>query len=184
MVLNSASGRRRILVLVAAIFVLAGCGSRNKNEGPPCPDLNVLADAAKFTQFRPGEGHDITDIVLQGEITGYHGTCAYNKDKGLLTMTLQVQMVFSRGPAAQTRDVSTGYFIAVPSFYQKPEAKRVMPVKFTFANAADHIRITDNEVDVILPAKDLEKSIDKLGVYIGFQLDQSELEYNRRAKTQ
>ncbi len=99
-------------------------------------------------------------------------------------MTLQVQMVFSRGPAAQGRDVQTGYFIAVPSFYPKPEAKRVMPVKFTFANAADHVRITDNEVDVILPAKDLAKDIDKLGVFIGFQLDKAELDYNRRVKTQ
>jgi len=178
------SGLSRALVPAVLLVALGGCSVFGGKGLPPCPEVAVLADAAKFTQFRPGEGRDITDIVLQGEITGFHGSCAYNKDRGKLTLTLQVQMVFSLGPAAQGRDVKTAYFIAVPSFYPKPEAKRIMPVNFTFANAADHIRITDNEVDVILPAKDLAKDLDKLGVYIGFQLDQPELEYNRRPKAQ
>jgi hypothetical protein len=178
------SGLGRALVPAALALALGGCSIFQGKGLPPCPDVAVLADAAKFTQFRPGEGRDITDIVLQGEITGFHGSCAYNKDRGQLTLTLQVQMVFTLGPAAANRDVKTAYFIAVPSFYPKPEAKKVMPVNFTFANAADHIRITDNEVDVILPAKDLAKDIDKLGVYVGFQLDKTELDYNRRPKAQ
>jgi hypothetical protein len=174
----------RALVPAALALALSGCSLFGEKGPPPCPDVAVLDDASKFTQFRPGEGRDITDIVLQGEITGFHGACTYDRKRGQLTVTLQVQMIFTHGPAAPSRDVKTSYFIAVPSFYPKPEAKRIMDVKFTFANAADHIRITDNEVDVILPAKDLAKDIGKLGVYIGFQLDPDELSYNRKIKAQ
>ena len=174
----------RALVPVVLAVALAGCSAFKDKNAPPCPDVAVLSDASKFTQFKPGPGRDITDIVLQGEITGFHGSCSYNRDRKQLTVTIQVQMVFSRGPAAQGRDVKTAYFIAVPSFYPKPEAKKVMNVNFAFANAADHVRITDNEVDVILPAKDLSKDIDKLDIYVGFQLDQAELDYNRATKGQ
>jgi len=170
------------LAAAALSLALAGCSMFGSKGAPPCPEVAVLADASKFTQFRPGPGRDITDIVLQGEMTGFHGSCTYDRDTAKLTLTLQVQMVFSRGPAAQGRDVDTSYFVAVPSFYPKPDAKKVMDVKFTFKEGADHIRITDYEVDVILPVKDFLKDLPKMNVYLGFQLDKDELDYNRKLK--
>ena len=169
----------RLVLPAALVLALAACGNKSQ---PPCPDVNVLDDASKFTQFKPGEGRDITDIVLQGEIVGFKGTCAYDKDDKKLTVVMQVQMEFTHGPAATTRDAQVQYFVAVPSYYPKPQAKQVEDLKFTFANAADHVRITDNEVDVVLPVKDLSKDVDKMSIYIGFQLDQAQLDYNRSLK--
>jgi hypothetical protein len=178
------SGRRR-LGLVAAVAVLSfglgGCSVFSaKKAPPPCPEINVLADAAKFTQFRPGQGRDITDQILSGEITGYKGSCSYDKDTKKLTVTLQVQMTFTKGPAAPNNSAKAQYFVAVPAFFPKPAAKQILGVQFAFAANADHVQITDNEVQVVLPVADFGKDLPNREVYVGFQLDQDELDYNRR----
>ncbi len=178
-------GVRRVVVLAAVGLCLTGCGIfADKKTPPPCPEISVLSEASKFTQFRPGPGRDITDITLQGEITGFKGSCSYDKGEGKMTVTLQVSMVFTRGPAAQSREAQAEYFIALPAFYPKPEAKRVMGVRLLFDSAADHLRITDNEVEITLPMKDFAKDLPNRAIYLGFQLDPAELEYNRQTNTQ
>jgi hypothetical protein len=144
--------------------------------------ISLLADTAKFTQFRPGTGRDVTDVVLQGEMTGYTGSCTYDKDAKKLTVKLQVSMTFTRGPAATGNDAHIDYYVAVPAFYPKPEAKQTLGVQFAFEPPADHVRITDNEVDVVLPVADFVKDMPNREVYLGFQLTQDELDFNRRDK--
>lgn len=179
------SGLRRVLIAAAVPLALAGCSLvTGKKEPPPCPDVNILADTAKFTRFRPGPGRDITDVTLQGEITGYNGSCKYDKDDKKLTVTLQVSMTFTRGPAAAGTDAHVDYFVAVPAFFPKPEAKQVLGVQFAFAPPADHVRITDNEVQVVLPVADFAKDLPNRDIYVGFQLSPDELDYNRRDKRQ
>lgn len=177
------SGRRRVAI-VAAMAVLSlglgGCSALEKKQPPPCPEINILADAAKFTQFRSGPGRDITDVVLGGEITGYKGSCTYDKDSKKLTVTLQVEMTFTKGPAATSNVTHVAYFVAVPAFFPKPEAKQILGVQFAFAANADHVGITDNQVDVVLPVADFVKDIPNREIYVGFQLDPDELNYNRR----
>ena len=119
------SGRLRVAIVAATALLslgLGGCSTLEKKQPPPCPEVNVLADAAKYTEFRPGPGRDITDQVLQGEITGYKGGCTYDKDTKLLTVALQVQMTFTKGPAASADQMRSQYFVAVPAFYPKPAA--------------------------------------------------------------
>ena len=173
---------RRALLLAAATALLAGCSAFGEKEQSPCPDVSVLSEASTFTQFRPGTGRDVTDIVLQGELTGFKGSCKYERKERRLTVTLQVQMVFTRGPAAPDRNARAAYFVAIPGFYPAAQAKQVFGVSFAFPAAADHVRISDNEVDIVLPIKDPTKGLEKYAVYLGFQLDPDELEYNRRNK--
>lgn len=178
------SGLRRVLIAAAVPVALAGCSvlGVNKKDLPPCPEVNVLADTAKFTRFRPGTGRDITDVVLKGEITGYTGSCKYKKDDKKMVMTLQVQMTFTHGPAAAGAEARAEYFIAVPAFFPKPEAKQTFGVQFSFEPPADHVRITDNEVELTLPMADVAKDLPNRDIYIGFQLTPDELEYNRTNK--
>jgi hypothetical protein len=177
------SGLRRVLIVAAIPLALAGCSVfSKKKEPPPCPELNILAETAKFTRFRPGPGHDVTDVVLQGEITGYKGSCTYDKDDKTLTVTLQVQMTFTHGPAATSDTAHIDYYVAVPAYFPKPEAKQVFGVQFAFAPPADHVQITDNEVQVKLHVADLVKDLPNRDLYVGFQLSPEELDYNRRDK--
>jgi hypothetical protein len=177
------SGRRRVALVAATAALslgLGGCSIFSKKQPPPCPEINILADAARFTQFKPGTGRDITDTVLSGEITGYKGACSYDKDAKQMTVTLQVQMTFTKGPAAPGNDAKAQYFVALPAFFPKPEAKQVLGVQFAFAANADHVQITDNQVEVKFQVKDFGKDIPNREIYVGFQLDQDELDYNRR----
>ncbi|HEY1721459.1 MAG TPA: hypothetical protein VGG27_09470 [Magnetospirillaceae bacterium] len=177
------SGLRRALIAAAVPVALAGCSALGgKKEAPPCPEVNVLADTSKFITYRPGPGRDMTDMVLQGEIVGYKGSCTYDKDEKKMVMTLQVSMTFTRGPAAPGDDARAEYYVAIPAYYPKPEAKQTFGVQFSFQPPADHVRITDNEVELTLPLKDPAKDLANRDIYIGFQLTPEELELNRKDK--
>jgi hypothetical protein len=177
------SGLRRVLIVAAIPLALAACSVfSKKKEPPPCPEVNILAETAKFTRFRPGRGRDVTDVALQGEITGYNGSCKYDKDSKTLTVTLQVSMTFTHGPAATSNNAHIDYYVAVPAYFPKPEAKQVLGVQFAFAPPADHVQITDYEVEVKLPVADFVKDMPNRDLYIGFQLSPDELDYNRREK--
>ena len=68
---------RRIAALTALALPwgLAACGSDDPNEFPPaCPAAAILADGADLTRTN-GHGRDITDLVLDGRVTGMQGSC-------------------------------------------------------------------------------------------------------------
>ncbi|MCH7721637.1 MAG: hypothetical protein IH988_11735 [Planctomycetes bacterium] len=70
---------------LAALFCLVatGCGLFGGDDYvPPCPRAVVLADAQSVTEFRPGPGRDLTDILNEGAITDLAGGCEYNDDGG------------------------------------------------------------------------------------------------------
>jgi hypothetical protein len=169
----------RFAATLAAVAVVAACSSTPKKVPPPCPRVSILADAAHLTQFRPGEGRDITDVQLQAEITSYHGTCDYDWDKQIMTVSLQVGIDADRGAGAKERQANLSYFVAIPAFFPSADAKSVIPVPLTFPSNTDRIRYVDDQVDLAIPIKKLS-DMSKYEIFIGFQLDQDQIDYNRR----
>lgn len=179
---GSGGAATRAIILAALVPLLAGCGLFGSKKEPPCPRVSVLSDASNLTRFRPGPGRDITDVTLTAEITGFKGGCTWDNDKKILTVALQVEMDLRRGPAASGDEAEVTYFVAVPRLYPDPKAKMILPVKTKFPSGADRLHVMDNEVDVNLPIKDMNNDVDKDDIVLGLQLDQAELEYNRRRK--
>ena len=170
---------------LALALALAGCTTP---VAPPCPPVYILSDAKDITKYRPGPGHDLTDVLVHAEIVGFHGDCTYKKlekdDKQTgwdVNLTLQVIIEARRGPANATRKADLTYFVAIPHFYPSDQAKAEFPVSIQFPEGTDTVRTTDDPVNLTIPVgtKDL---IDKYEVYLGFQTTPEELERNRKEK--
>ncbi len=178
--------RRAARAGMAAVVLVLLCGcswfGERKPPQPDCPRVAVLSDAATLTRFRPGPGRDITDMVLSAQVADFNGTCHYDYDTQVLTVKLTVGLDLIRGPAAQGRAADIGYFVAIPAYYPKPQAKRVWPLKLQFPNGADRMHYEDEGVDIVIPIKNVKVDYPKIEIFIGLQLNQEELDYNRTHK--
>ena len=164
--------------LCGCAFALSGCKMFVKEEPPPCPRVSILADAASLTRFRSGPGRDITDVALQAKVADYHGECRYDKDKRIMTLALKVGFDVQRGAALREDKTSLRYFISVPTFYPYDGAKKVLTTEVEFPEHRDLMHVVDKEVELDFPVRSL-KELERYEIFIGFQLDPAELDYNR-----
>ncbi|HST75022.1 MAG TPA: hypothetical protein VLJ20_06600 [Acetobacteraceae bacterium] len=183
---SPSSARRiaRLLPTAALLAALAGCGAPLTSTFPPdCPRAGVLADAADLTRYRSAgqeagaSGHDLTDMVLDGQITGVSGDCT-RASRRELDVTVAVSMRLTRGPAARGPVDDVPFFVAVTE-NGKVLDKQIYHVAPGFSANADTVRLTSDAVSLNLPI-----STDKPGsaydLVVGFQLTPDEVALNRR----
>ncbi len=164
-----------ILVLVAA--ALSACaGPELPQFAPACPQTGILRDGADLTSFR-ADGTDLTDMVTDGRITGLSGKCSLD-DLTHLRTVLSVNLDLTRGPAAQGRDAAVTYFVSV-SKGDTILDKRDYTVGASFPRNSDHLRLTGDQIDLVLPVDDKTKG-GAYQVLVGFQLTPEQLAFNRR----
>ncbi len=182
-------GPGRLAGVALLAMLVSGCTAYEwafgKSERPPCPRVSVLAEAATVTKFRDGPGRDLIDILYSGEIGGVRSSCEYDIDddtgEGTLTVTVGVLINGARGPADRERAGIFEYFVAIPSFYPRPEGRGVFTARLEFPGNLTRNRIEDRPVDLTIPINGSSKGAD-FNVLVGFQLSREELEYNRRRR--
>jgi hypothetical protein len=162
----------------ASLLALSGCKVFVKEEPPPCPRVSILADAAKLVQFRPGPGRDITDIAYKVQVVNYAGSCFYDKEYHVMTVDLQVGFDAQRGAALSEDSQEIRYFISVPTFFPQPDAKEIFPLTLKFSKNAASLHVTDQDAKISIPVKSV-KELERYEVFIGLQLDEAQLDYNR-----
>jgi hypothetical protein len=177
----------RALGAAAALLVLGGtvAGCAQKQYGPPCPPVYLLADARHVTEFRPHSPHDLVNMVATGDIVGWKGACGFQPagdgKSAASTVALQVTVKAVRGPANKDRQAHFSYFVAIPAFFPKPQAKAVFDVTVPFPDGIDTVSQTDAPVALTIPVKSVA-DIAHTPIYLGFQTSPSQLRYNRRNK--
>jgi hypothetical protein len=165
------------LALAATGAALAGCARAVSNQFPPaCPHAGILADAADITRFRPG-GHDLTDMVLDGRITGVGGDCT-REDGRTLKVTVHASVQLTRGPAAKGPVEDVPFFVAVSENGQLLD-KQVYRIAPAFPRNSDTLSITTDDVSLTLPVSP-DKPGSAYDLVVGFQLTPDELATNRR----
>jgi hypothetical protein len=170
---------RRVAVTLGAGlglgFGLTGCSS-SEQFPPACPSVAILADAGDLTRYS-GRGQDLTDLVLDGRITGVSGECKRG-DNNVLDTTIKVSLDITRGPAAHGGAAEFAYFVAVTRNGVILD-KQVYPLRAEFPTNTDRLRLSSDEVQLLLP---IPKGLSGAAytVLVGFQLDQAELDLNRR----
>lgn len=165
-------------ILCGALVALSGCKAFVKEEPPPCPRVSILGDALKQVHFRPGPGRDVTDIEWKAEIKEYRGACFYDKSQQLMTVTLNVGIDIARGPALADGAHQLAYFIAVPEYFPLPEAKKTVPLTAQFDRNVTALHLVDHDVSIAIPVKNV-KEMERDELFLGLQLDEAELQYNR-----
>lgn len=173
---------RRLLPvgLILPLGLLSACSGElfERTEQRPCPPVLLESSTATLTQFRPGAGRDLTDVVLEAELVGYRGECQYDDDANTVTVDLALDMTASLGPAATERTQSLQYFVALPRFYPNARGKQVFETTLAFPESMNRVRYVGEELSIEVPMDPNESALD-YPIYIGFQLTHDQVEFNR-----
>ncbi|HUN51988.1 MAG TPA: hypothetical protein VMU42_12760 [Candidatus Sulfotelmatobacter sp.] len=167
-----------VFALGLAGFALSGCSWFDK--GPKvCPRVSILADAAQMTDYRPGGGRDVTDIVFQGEVSSVSAECKYDKDDKVINMTTTLTLVAERGAAPLKGDVNLPFFVAViDRKTQKVLNKNIFqsPVPFPPGHRRSGV---SEEISERIPVTAGHTIVD-YEILVGLQLTEEQLEINRK----
>ena len=166
-------GAALLLVLASG---LSACGSTAPQFAPVCPQTGILGDAADLTTFR-NTGTDLTDMVVDGRITGLSGKCTAIDPDHLRTI-ISVNMDLTRGPAMQGRDSDVTYFVSVARGDTILD-KRAYAVRVVFDRNGSRMRLTGDQIELTLPTPGKVTGAD-YRILVGFQLTPEELAFNRR----
>ena len=168
---------RKWALRVPAILALAALAGCNRGLVPPCPPVRVDSATATLTKFKDGPSRDLAEVEYQAEILGYKGQCVYSKDS--VRVTFDVDFAITGGPGAKGGSTPLYYFVAVPQFFPQLPGKRIMQVIHKLpAKAGAREVFTESSVSVRIPLKKDEAGA-SYDVYVGFQPDNEQLEYNR-----
>lgn len=165
--------------MVFIMLGVTGCGVfGEKRRALPCPNFLILGEAEDMTQFRAGPGRDITDVEFRAAIVNFRGTCEHTRS--VVEAEFFVEIVIRRGPANRSREASLEYFVAIPRFHPAPAGKKTFAVKVTFEANETRVFYRDEiALEIPLGSGEVGANYD---VYLGFQLDPEQLEYNRRRR--
>ena len=166
----------------AFALIVAGCTTQTVEQ--PCPAALVVVRAAEVTQFLAGPGRDLTDVVMEAEISELDGFCEMDLEadgSGEVQVDMTVLFEANRGPANDTRGGRFTYFVALLDVGQNILKKPLFDAEVTFPRNANRVRFTEN-IEVEIPLKAGEVAAD-YNILVGFQLTDGQAEYNR-SKTQ
>ena len=164
--------------MACVMLGVTGCGVFGNKRALPCPNFLVLGDAEKMTRFRAGPGRDITDVEFRAAIIDFRGTCQHTDST--VEAEFFIEIVVQRGPANRAREASFEYFVAIPRFHPAPAGKKTFPVKVSFEDKATRLFYRDEiTIEIPLASGEIGANYD---VYLGFQLDSDQLEYNSRRR--
>lgn len=156
-------------------LVISGC---NNSPPPPCPPVRVDNVTATMTKFEDGESRDLSDIEYQVEITGFQGECVFTGEK--VEVLLDVDFRVTSGSSAQAGPISFYYFAAIPQFFPQPEGKKIFEIQTQLAGGATNpVSLTESGVSIEIPVSK-DRPAASFDVYLGLQLNDDQLEFNRQ----
>jgi hypothetical protein len=158
------------------LALLAGCGVFDKEPPKPCPVVLVLKDAAEVVRYRPGPGRDLLDVAYRAGFGENKLECRYKGNR--LGVALDVEVVVERGPGAEAAEARIPYFVAVLNERQKVLAREVFEARVVFEEGRRR-GIAKEELTQRFRLEDFQTGAN-FEIVIGFELDQSELDENRR----
>ena len=175
----------RLAACLAAALALAGCqtvrdtlGSPEPNPGP-CPNTLSLYDAHRVVEIR-GEEPTFENVGFTGEILDVASRCRYtNREASPIDMAMAVRFAFGRGPAAEGRERTFNYFIAVTRRDSVVIEKQTFPITVRFDRGEDEVVVTEEFDSIRIPRAEADTSGANFEVIVGFELTDEQLEFNR-----
>lgn len=202
---------RAAIVLSIAMGVLAACGSTNgrtvelpggatpteasrepswldrmigndprPNQGP-CPLMGVLYDSSRVVDFAQPANERFANIEYTGEMQGVRGLCRY-VDADPITMSMEINMSFGRGPAATSDRQTYRYWVAVTRRGRAPIEKQYFDVDVRFPRGqavVDHVERIER---IVIPRANQDISGENFEILVGFELTPEQLAFNRAGK--
>jgi hypothetical protein len=177
------AGLSRIALAGLSLAVLSGCGALSglddrPNVGP-CPVAGVLYDAQRVVEIGEIERHE--NVGYTGAIEGVKGFCRY-VGKNPITMEVEVNFAFGKGPKAVGNERDYTYFVSVTRRDRSVLAKDLTTIKVKFPEGADIVRRKETIGGIVIPRASETVSGTNFEVVVGFELTPEQLAYNRSGK--
>ncbi|MBO6782148.1 MAG: hypothetical protein JJ899_02580 [Alphaproteobacteria bacterium] len=165
-----------------ALFVLTACQQpAPPSAAPECPQIAIVQDASELTLFTPGPGRDLTDVTLEAKVAEFGGFCEtdIDEDTGTGEVEIDMRVLFeaTRGPASISRQQVVSYFVAISDREENILARQVFDITLEFEGNRNRLGVVEDlRQRIPLRAGQLGEDF---SVFIGFQLTDEQLRFNR-----
>lgn len=174
-------GKGGIGLAILAAIVLAACQRGPERLPPACPEIAIVQDLAELTLFAPGPGRDLIDVTLEAKIVEFGGFCDtdIDEDEGTGNVEVDLELLFeaTRGPASTSRAAKVTYFIAIADRNENILARETFESDLEFEGNRNRIAYIE-ELTQNIPIVAGKRGED-FKVFVGFQLTDEQLKFNR-----
>ena len=181
------SGLLGLLVLLSGCDILEVGPMTNVDAAPECPLVSILSDTALITRYVKGAGKEIIDVDFTGKIVGIKGKCSYDFDsdtgKRMVRIDVTTKFIMERGAANKSRQADFQYFVSVVDNDGNILEKQTFSYSGKYYKNRSLVKGADSPIELSIPL-DGDKTGQDFYVYLGFQLSQEELEFNRNQSAQ
>ena len=155
-----------------------GGDSSTANVGP-CPAVRVLYDAQRFVELDGPERFE--NVGFTGEIGRVTSSCRYIGSDPI-TIDLQLDMAFGKGPkaAGSTKDVV--YWVSVTRKDLVPISRERYTQRVVIPAGQDRVSLRSATTQVVIPRANKDIAGNNFEVFVGFELSDAQLNFNRDGK--
>jgi hypothetical protein len=143
-----------------------------------CPLMGVLYDSSRLVQFAAPNAQRYANIAYTGEMEGVHGLCRY-VDADPITMNVDINMQFGRGPAASSDHRTYRYWVAVTRRGRAPIAKQYFDIDVAFPRNQLVVSRVEHINRIVIPRANADISGENFEILVGFELTPEQLQFNR-----
>ena len=159
-----------------AVLALAACGTSAPEPPPVCPTALVLQGAERTASYSPGAEHSPDTLRHLAHINNLASGCRFGPDG--VEVDLAFNLIAERGPAFSGDAVDLSYFVATIGPAQEILSKQLFSSEIPFA-VNENLAGVNEQLTLRLPAAASEQA-SAYAVYLGFQLDEAELQERMR----
>ncbi|HCK84359.1 MAG TPA: hypothetical protein DHW63_07550 [Hyphomonadaceae bacterium] len=140
--------------------------------------MGVLYDNSRQVSFASADNQRYANIAFTGEVQGVRGLCRYVEDDPI-TMALEVDMAFGRGPASTSDRQTYRYWVAVTRRGRAPIEKAYFDVDVRWRRGEAVVTRTEQIERIVIPRANAEVSGENFEILVGFELTPEQLQFNR-----
>jgi hypothetical protein len=153
-------------------------GNDDRPNVGPCPLMGVLYDNSRQVNFAGADNRRYANITFTGEMQGVRGLCRYVEDDPI-TMSMEIDMAFGRGPAATADRQTYRYWVAVTRRGRAPIEKAYFDVDVRWNRGEAVVTRTEQIERIVIPRANAEVSGENFEILVGFELTPEQLQFNR-----
>jgi hypothetical protein len=155
-----------------------GGDSSTANVGP-CPAVRVLYDAQRFVELDGPERFE--NVGFTGEIGRVSSNCRYIGNDPI-TINLQMEMAFGKGPKAAGSSKDVVYWVSVTRKDLVPISRERYTQHIVIPAGQDRVSLQSAVTQIVIPRANKDIAGNNFEVFVGFELTDAQLEFNRDGK--
>jgi len=153
-------------------------GNDDRPNVGPCPLMGVLYDNSRLVDFAAPNNTRYANIEFTGEMQSIRGLCRY-VGADPITMSIEVDMAFGRGPAATSDRQTYRYWVAVTRRGRAPIEKQYFDIDVRWDRNEAVTTRRESIERIVIPRANEEVSGENFEILVGFELTPEQLQFNR-----